>query len=196
MSSSKAAPGRRMAFDFLAVAVAVVTVSLVPHHHLVTSWGGWCYFPAWVALGHLTSAASHVVVTGSLRRSYFMLKGTLVAYRSRASFAHLRAAVGVAAVEEVLFRYAALPWVTDRLGAMVGLVVVSALFSAAHLGLRHRPRPWRHFLDLFLFGLLLGAAVLWTRSLYPALLLHATRNYLLRCILVSRAEYQRVRAEQ
>ena len=43
--------------------------------------------------------------------------------------------------------------------------------------------------DFFLFGVVLAAVTLATQSLLPALVLHTFRNYILRCMLVSREEY-------
>jgi membrane protease YdiL (CAAX protease family) len=108
----------------------------------------------------------------------------------------------VALAEEALFRYALLGglarWTQSPL---LGLGVSTLVFGLAHLPghLRVARRGWapvRRVLDLTLFGLVLGVLVLATDSFWPALIVHGGRNYILRCLLVSKREYARYHADK
>ena len=111
----------------------------------------------------------------------------MLVYGRLGSLTHLAVAFLVAIAEEAVFRYAALTFVSRTLGPFWGLVVVSFAFALAH-GFKSK----RHPMDMFVFGLLLGALTLLSHSIYPAIVVHGMRNYILRCLLISREEYEQL----
>jgi membrane protease YdiL (CAAX protease family) len=69
--------------------------------------------------------------------------------------------------EEILFRGVVQPW--------LGLWITTALFGMFHFPARRALIPWSFFAAVL--GLALGALVLWSGSLWPAILLHFGINY-------------------
>jgi membrane protease YdiL (CAAX protease family) len=192
VSYSVATTRQKLRFYYLAVPFAIGVVLLLPYRELVLRAGCLWLYPIYVALAHLHCGLSYVITGFSLRKGYGLLRSSLEVYGSFASITHLQAAFLVALAEEVVFRYAALSWMAEALASPgLALVLVSAVFSIAHVrrkGLRIGAIP--AYVDLFLFGCLLGGLTLATGSLYPAILLHCMRNYILRCLLVSKEEYE------
>ena len=76
--------------------------------------------------------------------------------------------VGAPFVEEVLYRGLLLGSM-ERWNRAGALIVSAAVFAALHF------EPLQ-FAGLFVFGLMLGAIVLWTRRLGPAIIAHAAFN--------------------
>lgn len=144
-------------------------------------------------LAHVWCGLAHAWTSGGLRRGWALTRGSTMVYGRAASGIHLQAALLVAAGEEVVFRHALLHGLLDLgLGSAVAVGLASLVFAAAHLpqhGWRLRPR---HVTELLAFGALLATLTLATASIYPAVLLHAGRNYVLRCMLVSREEFQAI----
>lgn len=194
MSYSVQASRRSLPLQLLALPFTALLVWLLPHGHWATNLERWYLVPAWIALAHLLTASSYLITALRLRPAWFLLTGSIAVYRSRASATHLAAAFLVALGEEAVFRLALLPWLAALTGAIPSVLLLSALFSALHAG---RTRSFRALSDYFVFGVVLAAVTLATQSLLPALVLHTFRNYILRCLLVSREEYDaEVRAAQ
>ena len=191
MSYSVAGTRRLLPLYYLALPLAAALAWLLPYRWLLADWLlHLLLLPAWVVAGHLACALSCLITTRSPRYALGLLRSTVLVYRAEASATHLQAALLVALAEEMIFRHGLLWWFADLLRCPAGaLALVSVLFAALHLrpgpGLR---RNLPRLVDLLLLGLLLGGVTLATRSIYPALLMHATRNYTLRCLLVSREE--------
>lgn len=78
-------------------------------------------------------------------------------------------------IEEVVNRGILLPEVESRFGTWVALVVTSAVFAGYHVVLTTDPTPLA-VANVFLAGLLLGAAYLLTRRLWLPLAVHAGWN--------------------
>jgi membrane protease YdiL (CAAX protease family) len=74
-----------------------------------------------------------------------------------------------AIAEELLFRGALYDVANRRAGAVVAVVVAALAFAVYH-GSPHR------FAPAFAGGLVIGTARAWSRSLLPAIVLHATNN--------------------
>jgi membrane protease YdiL (CAAX protease family) len=194
MSFSVEDTRRRLPLLYLAALPAAAIIWLLPYKQLLTDLRLWYLFPLWVVLAHLCCGFSYLVTSWSVRRGLRLVASSITVYGQRACGTHLQAAFLVAFVEEVLFRYALLSWLAGVVGSLGALLITSALFSAVHLQLRGPGRLLRQ-LDLLLFALLLGALVLATASLYPALLLHGMRNYILRCLLISAEEYEAIQRQ-
>lgn len=73
--------------------------------------------------------------------------------------------------EEAYFRGFALTSLAARRGGPAAVVGSAALFAVTHYN------PWQ-LPALFLFGLFLGVLVVWTHSLYPAIVAHMVNNAL------------------
>ncbi len=197
MSYSIEATRRRLPWWYLAVPFAAIVTWLLPYRWLLTDLRAWYLLPLWILVAHLHTSMSHALATGSCRKGAAFLRNTRLAYRSAGSLVHLQAALLVALAEETLFREAILWPLRDAVSSsLVALVATSLLFSFAHLRRRGRRRGARTLLDLFLLAVLLGALTLWTRSLYPAIVIHGWRNYLLRCLLISRKEWEALQASR
>ena len=186
MSYSVQASRRSLPLQLVALPVTALLVWLLPHGYWATNIELWYLVPAWVALAHLLTAASYVIMAFRLRPAWFLLTGSVSVYASHASATHFAVAFLVALGEEAVFRLALLPWLAMHIGPSVSVLLVSLVFSVLHAGPSRSPRM---LFDFFLFGLVLAAVTLATQSLLPALVLHTLRNYILRCMLVSREEY-------
>lgn len=190
-SSSERETLRRLPLLYLALPLAALVIWSCPYHHLVTNLVGLILAPLWIVAAHLLCGLSYVITALSPRRGLMLVKSSLLVYGAEASLIHLQAAVLVALAEEVIFRYALLGWLGGLLGPAAALLLVSLAFSLLHLRSGKNLQGILNHLDLLLFALVLGGLTLWLGSLYPALILHAMRNYILRCLLISREEYTR-----
>ena len=195
MSYSLEATRRHLRGWYLALPLCVAVLWILPVRPLIADAHLWYLFPVWVLVAHLHTSFSHALVTGSLRKGRAFLRSTWLAYGAARSGIHLQAAMLVALGEETLFRAILLWPVVAVSSSWVAVVGTSVLFALAHLAGKGRKRGGRAVLDLFLLGVLLGALTVWTRSLYPAILVHGWRNYLLRCLLVSREELEALRCQ-
>ena len=190
MSYSIKKTRRRLRLYYLAFPFTCTVVWLLPPFRgLVTDLTYWYLLPLWVVAGHLACALSCLITTRSPRYSALLLKSSLYVYWQEASATHLQAALMVALAEEMIFRYAMLGWLSQTMEPAVGLALVSALFAAMHLRPDSGLKGIWSTLDYFLLGLLLGGLTLALGSIYPALVIHAMRNYILRCLLITEEEY-------
>jgi len=194
VSYSLEATRRRLPFWYLAVPAAALCTWLLPYPWLLTDLRYWFLFPVWIGAAHVLTSASHAWMAGSFRKGMAFFRGTALAYGPCRSGIHLQAAMLIALGEELLFREVVLWPLLEVTGSgAVAVLVSSFLFSIAH----HRPGrrfSWRVHTDLFLLGVMSALLTLGFRSLYPAILIHGWRNYLLRCLLVSKAELDAWRA--
>ena len=184
MSYSVEAARKRLPFLILVIPCSAAVVWFLPYHHLLTNTDLWYVIPLSIPLAHLVCGLSYVITARSLRRGIGIIKSSLIPYGRRASLTHLAVAFLVAIAEETIFRYAALSWLGDLVHPVAALVVVSAVFALAH-----SKSSRRRLLDMFVFGLILGGLTLATSSIYPAIVVHGMRNYILRCLLISREEW-------
>ena len=191
MSYSVQETRKRLLIHYLALPLVAIVVLLYRRHELLANLDLWYLLPMWPLLAHPLSGFSYLVTSLSLKSGYVLVRTSVRVYGSLGSLVHLQAALLTALAEEVLFRYLLLFWLADLLDSgLASLVITSLLFSAAHLRLGLRLTSIPRYLDLFIFAMLLGGLTLWTGSLYPALLIHWVRNYILRCLLISREEYE------
>lgn len=183
-----------MPLYYLALPLAAGFVLLWPQPALLTDLSLWYLWPLWVLLSHLLVGVSYVVTSRKLKRGYWLTLSSVAVYGRQGSITHLQAALLIALAEEVGFRYGLL-WLLVKLtgSGVISLVLTSILFAVAHVPtfLRRSGRipSLLRLLDLLLLGLILGALTLGTCSLYPALIIHTLRNYILRCLLISKEEY-------
>ena len=199
MSYSVEQTRQRLALHYLALPLAAAVVMLWPRYELLTGLELWFLLPLWVVLAHPLVGVSYFITSGSTHKGWVLCRSSVAAYGSEGSLVHLQAALLTALAEEIVFRYAALFELAERLESpLVALLVTSALFTLMHYRLGLSWTSALRYGDLFLFALLLGGLALGTRSLWPPLLLHGMRNYLLRCMLISREEYEKLhgKAEQ
>jgi membrane protease YdiL (CAAX protease family) len=200
MSHSIAQTRRRLPLYYLALPAAAGLTLLWPRWPLITDLSRWYLLPLWVALAHLFCGIGHTITTGKLQRGRFLLKSSLYVYTEYRSLVHLQAAFLVAVAEEALFRYVGLGWLSAATGSpALAWAATTIAFGLAHLPMLIRggsAAAARRLADLTLFGGLLGALVLWTGSIWPAVIIHGLRNYILRCLLVSKEEYAQYHADR
>ncbi len=190
MSYSIKKTRRWLRLYYLAIPFAFTVVWLLPPFRgLVTDLTRWYLLPLWVVAGHLACGLSCLITTRSPRYAGLLLQSSLYVYWQEASATHLQAALLVALAEEMIFRYAMLGWLAQAMGPYGALALVSGLFAALHLRPDTGIKSLSSLVDYFLLGLLLGGVTLATGSLYPAVVIHTMRNYILRCLLISREEY-------
>ncbi len=190
MSYSLEATRRRLVWWYLALPVCVALLGSPPFRPLLVAVRGVYLFPAWVLLAHLHTSFSHALMTGSVKKGWGFFRNTWLAYGEARSGIHWQTAMLVALAEETLFRGLLLWPVLAVTSPGVAVAGTSVLFALVHKVNTRRRLGLRALLDLFLLGLLLGGVTVWTRSIYPALLVHGWRNYLLRCLLVSKEEVE------
>lgn len=191
MSYSVTATRRRLALSLLALPLAVGLAWLLPFGDGFLSPRAPYLLPGWVAVGHLMTGLSQALVGRSWRRGWALVRGSLVVYSARhGSLVHLLAAALGALAEEMVFRYALLLGLVALIGsAPLAVAVSSAVFALAHVRVLRRGRPASKLADLLTFGLVLAIVTWATGTIWPAVAIHATRNYILRCLLVSRQEW-------
>jgi membrane protease YdiL (CAAX protease family) len=195
VSHSQRDARRRLVFYYLAIPASAALIWALPYRPLVDARWPWLAIPAWMALGHASCAVSYAITGRSARRALSLLRTSVRVWGGLGSLVHLQVGVLTALAEEVVFRYALQSWAAGALGCVAcGVLVAGAAFSMAHVRLGWRLAAVPRFADLLAFGLLVGALVAATRSLVPAVVVHAVRNYVLRCLLVSRQEYEAMRA--
>lgn len=189
-SHGSATPPKRLVWYWLAVPLAVGVALALPERGLLTLPEPWYVLPLSVPFAHLFLAAVYALTTRSLRRARVFLRSSWWAYGKRASLLHLQAACLVALAEEALFRYALLPALAEGLESPWAAVALSSLaFALVHRQVGFHALRWWRYLELFVFGAILGLLTLWTGSIFPAILLHGLRNYILRCLIITRSEY-------
>jgi len=194
LSYSVEASRKRLPLLLLAIPLTALLVWGLPHRSFATNVHLAYLAPAWVLFAHLLTALSYVITSRRVRPAWYLLKGSFSVYGSQASATHLAAAFLVALAEETVFRFALLPWLAAPLGPTAAVLIVSLTFSALHVRSGRR-RSWPALVDYFAFAVVLGAITLATESLLPAVLLHTWRNYILRCLLVSREEYAAIQRQ-
>lgn len=89
----------------------------------------------------------------------------------------IKAALGAAIVEELIFRGLMFQAINKLLGNWTGLAVTSLFFGIAHLG-NTGATVWSAFAITLEAGILLGAAYLWRRNLWFVMGLHFSWNAL------------------
>jgi len=115
-----------------------------------------------------------MVATHSL--SYAPEPGTTATW-AREAGSGLVVLTPAAAAEELLFRGYAFQWLVRAAGSLIGTVLGSAAFAAAHLS---NPDPSAlALINLFLAGVLLSVAYLKTRSLWFATAVHLGWNWMM-----------------
>ena len=197
MSYSIKKTRRWLRLYYLAIPFACTVVWLLPPFRgLITDLSRWYLLPLWVLGGHLACAISCLITTRSPRYAGLFLRSSLYVYWQEASLVHLQAALLVSLAEEMVFRYAMLGWLTQTMGPAGGLLMVSGLFAALHLRPDTGNKSLASLVDYSLLGLLLGGLTMWLGSLVPAVVIHAMRNYILRCLLITKEEYAERNAEQ
>jgi membrane protease YdiL (CAAX protease family) len=79
-------------------------------------------------------------------------------------------------IEEVINRGIILPEIESRLGSWVAIAVSSAIFAAYHIPLTANPTALA-VASIFLAGLLMGGAYVYTRQLWLPIAIHAGWNF-------------------
>jgi membrane protease YdiL (CAAX protease family) len=163
----------------------------IPYYRLFIDLRILVFAPAYILIGHLLSGAIYVI-NAKWRNALAFVRSSLLVYHSWGSWRHLHVAVLTAVWEESLFRYLLLFWLLDITNSpMLATVSISLLFALSHLSQWNR-KEIRNSLDLFTFAVTLSIITLLTHSLYPALIIHIVRNYILRCLLIPKSEYNRL----
>lgn len=190
MSYSVSAARRNLLRQTAAALIAVGLIVLLPYRDIAVETHLWFLAPFHILAAHLLTGAAYLITSRRPRRAWSLLKGSFAVYGSLASATHLVASLLTALLEETVFRLVLLFWLRHTTGSAIAAVLItSVVFSAGHTRLRFRSKSLPAYADYFLFGCVLATVTLLTRSLLPALLIHAFRNYILRCMLVSREEY-------
>lgn len=173
----------------IALPVGVLVVFVFPRFNQLTDFQLWYLLPVWILLGHLSCALSNLITYRSFRSSWHLFRSTFLIYWIRSSAIHLQSAFLTALVEEMLFRYLLLNLLVDWLGDAVWAVVLNSVaFTLTHLVFKRGFRRVMPAVDLFVFSIAVGTLNLVTASFYPALIIHATRDYILRVLLIQRED--------
>jgi membrane protease YdiL (CAAX protease family) len=154
----------------------------------VGSWGA--FLPVVIVFGHVLTSFSYVLTSLHWRRGWGLWKSSWIVYGANRSWRHVLTAIPVAVFEELLFRCAGIGLFCFFVESPLAVLATSTIFALAHVRPSRRFRL-RHFIDSLLLGLVLGTTTVLTSSVYPAIVLHGTRNYILSCLLVSKNEKPR-----
>lgn len=102
------------------------------------------------------------------------------------ALAILSLGIMVPIAEELLFRGMALRWIEERLGAIVAIVASAFLFAIVHFYFLVLEPNIGLFVtgQIFVLGLLLGGLYVWSRSIWPPILLHVVNNIATVCFAV------------
>lgn len=188
---------KQLPIRYLALPIFAIVMWIVPFHDVALNVFPLVFFPLWIFLGQILYGFSCVITSLSLKRGVAFWKSAFSVYGKMGSVIHLQAAVLVAMLEEAIFRYALLFYVYDSSGSvLLAILGTSVLFSALHVRRGFRLARILVYVDYFVFALILGAISLATNSIYPAVILHAMRNYILRCLLISKEEYRKLYGTQ
>ncbi|MBD3316189.1 MAG: CPBP family intramembrane metalloprotease [Chitinivibrionales bacterium] len=184
----EAAKRNLLSVYFRTTALSAAIVLLYPKVDLLTLDRP-VLLPLWIPGSHLLLFLSSLITTLSLKKGLGILKSSFQVYTHFRSPVHLQTAFLTSVLEETLFRYFLLTWLAKMLPHPAYALLLSAiLFSAFHYRLGGFVDQFLHYADFFFFGLILGALTLLTGSIYPALIVHAMRNYFLRALLVYRSK--------
>lgn len=126
----------------------------------------WLVFSAVVTMLLSISLAITVVALGVPTRTPEFLEASLLEPSVTTVFLF---AVGGPFVEEYIFRGRILPALSPLIGARLAVLVSALLFAIVHFN-------WAGFASEFTIGLVAGAVVLITRSLWSAVGIHALNN--------------------
>ncbi|MGA1840698.1 MAG: CPBP family intramembrane glutamic endopeptidase [bacterium] len=172
-------------------AIGAAIIILYPSYHQVTDFHLWYLFPLWIILGHILCSLSYTITGISVKKGIIFFINSFAVYGENRSLIYLQTAFLTSFLEEAIFRYFLLFYLKDLLRSPILAIFLSSLiFTAYHLHLGWKSESFMRYLDLFIFSSIIGTANIITRSFYPAFILHGMRNYILRCLLVSKEEYE------
>ena len=102
------------------------------------------------------------------------------------ALAILSLGIMVPIAEELLFRGMALRWIEERLGAIAAIAISAFLFAIVHFYFLVLDANIGLFVtgQIFVLGLLLGWLYVWSRSIWPPILLHVVNNIATVCFAV------------
>lgn len=197
MSFSVEKTKKQLPFRYLFLPLSAAIVWFVPYRELVTNILPLTLAPLWVLSGHFLCGFSYLITAHSAKKGLGLLRSSWTVYGKSRSPVHLQAAFLTALMEETVFRYALLSLAITASGSIIGSIVgTSLLFSLAHMQRGLRLGRIFVYLDYFLFALILGTLVVACQSIFPAIIIHTMRNYILRCLLISKEEYNKLKAAQ
>lgn len=178
---------RRLMWLWVAALAAVVVCLLSPWKSALGPGVFGAFLPIVIVFGHVLTSLSYVLTSLHWRRGWGLWKSSWTVYGENRSLRHLLTAIPVAVLEELLFRCAGIGLLSLLMESSLAVLATSAIFALAHVRPSRRFNL-RHFVDSLLLGIVLGATTVLTLSVYPAIALHGTRNYILSCLLVSKKE--------
>ena len=181
---SKDSAAKKLPFLYGSV-IAVSAVILLFFRHQTYLRIYWIQLPASLLLAHILYGFSAGITGLSLRNIYKYFLSSLFIYRSTFSIIHFQTAILISFGEEMVFRFFLQQLILEKLNNLpVAIIITSTLFSLIHL--KKAPillRTLKH-IDFFVFSCILGTVFFYTRSLWPVVLVHALRNYVLRTQLI------------
>ncbi len=183
---------KRLPFLYLYILpVCAGIILLYPERRQLTGLNLWYLFPAWVILGHILCGLSYAITGCSLKKGIFLFINSFTVYGENSSSIHLQVAFLTSLLEETIFRYFLLFYLNNLLNSSsAAIFLTSVIFTAYHFHLGWNPKNFLRFLDLFIFSSIISTANIITWSFYPAFIIHGMHNYILRCLLVTKNEYE------
>ncbi|MBN2736953.1 MAG: CPBP family intramembrane metalloprotease [Spirochaetales bacterium] len=145
----------------------------------------------WIFTGHILSGFSYWLTSLSLKKGFSLFRNSFLAYRKFRSIVGLQSALLVSLAEEMVFRYFLLTWLVPFLNSsLLATLGVSLLFTLFHFHHGFSLKSLFRYADFFILSIILCLLTLATISIYPAIFIHATRNYLLKVMFVRKDVYQ------
>jgi hypothetical protein len=183
---------KRLLFTYLYIpAISAAIIILYPSRHQIADFHLWYLFPLWIILGHILCGFSYTITGISMKKGIFFFINSFAVYGENSSSIHLQAAFLTSLLEETIFRYFLLFYLKDLLhSSTLAIFLSSLIFTAYHFHLGWNPKSFLRYLDLFIFSSIISTANIITQSFYPSFIMHGMRNYILRCLLISKKEYE------
>jgi len=165
---------------------------------------------SWFALGFQQATTRHFAITIAVFLAYLVLSEAITRafgidpegqmarellidfVPDEASVLHILLAVAgigvfVPVAEEIIFRGLLVTWLRERVGPVAGVILSALAFSVAHLYFLITDVTFGIFItgQIFVLGLMLATLYVWSRSLWPPILLHIVNNTLAIVVVVA-----------
>jgi membrane protease YdiL (CAAX protease family) len=157
----------------------------------------WYLVPLWVISSHILCGFSYVITSLSLKHGIGLFINSFSVYRKRRSPVHFQVAFLTSLLEEIIFRYFFLLFLTDLLkNPFLAVLLTSFAFTLFHFRFGFHLKSIIQYIDFFIFSLIISSLNLLTQSFYPAFIIHGMRNYILKVLLVTKKEYEEMKKEK
>lgn len=163
----------------------ILIIYLYSKIHQFTDLHLWYLFPLWFALGIILCGFSFMITGLSYKDGWAIIHRSHLFFTKRGSLVHLQTVFLISFFEEIIFRYVLIFFLYDLINSyLISVILSSLLFSAIHFRFGWGSRTSLRYVDLFILSVLLCVVNLLTGSIYPSIILHGMRNFILRISMI------------